>query len=135
MGHGGKRPGSGRKPGSRTQKTREIAERAAAEGLEPLEVMLKAMRLLVDEGKWSEASTIAKDAAPYCHPRLSAVEVAGKDGGPINWAATTAEEIEDALYAEYRGLGIPDAKARALAHASTGEGAGGDAGAVGGKPH
>jgi hypothetical protein len=36
-GRGGKRPGSGRKKGSATKKTREIADRAAAEGITPLE--------------------------------------------------------------------------------------------------
>lgn len=30
------------------------------------------------------AHECAKDAAPYVHPKLAAVEVSGKDGGPIN---------------------------------------------------
>lgn len=42
--HGGKREGAGRKPGSLTKRTREIAERAAAEGKTPLEVLLENMR-------------------------------------------------------------------------------------------
>jgi hypothetical protein len=41
--HGGKRPGAGRKKGSLTQKTREVAEKAASAGITPLEVMLEAM--------------------------------------------------------------------------------------------
>jgi hypothetical protein len=36
MNRGGKRAGAGRKPGSLTKKTREIAERAAADGITPL---------------------------------------------------------------------------------------------------
>ena len=30
----------------------------------------------------------AKWAAPFCHPRLSAVEVSGKNGGPVETQAT-----------------------------------------------
>ena len=44
MGRGGKREGAGRKNGSLTRRTREVAERAAAEGKTPLEVMLENMR-------------------------------------------------------------------------------------------
>lgn len=42
--HGGKRNGAGRKPGALTKRTREVAERAAAEGKTPLEVLLENMR-------------------------------------------------------------------------------------------
>jgi hypothetical protein len=44
LAHGGKRVGAGRKPGSLTTKTREIASKAAEEGITPLEVMLQNMR-------------------------------------------------------------------------------------------
>lgn len=44
MSKGGKREGAGRKPGSLTKRTREVAERAAAEGKTPLEVLLENMR-------------------------------------------------------------------------------------------
>jgi hypothetical protein len=82
-GRGGRRPGAGRKPGSLTKKTREIAEQAAAEGITPLELQLATMRALwaeanagdnLDLEKAERAAAIAKDAAPYVHPRLSAVE-------------------------------------------------------------
>src|SRR5262252_6886498 len=43
-GHGGRRQGAGRKPGSASQKTREIANRAAKDGLTPLEYMLAVLR-------------------------------------------------------------------------------------------
>jgi len=43
-GHGGKRQGAGRKPGSVSQKTREIANQAATDGLTPLEYMLAVLR-------------------------------------------------------------------------------------------
>jgi hypothetical protein len=83
MARGGKRAGAGRKAGSATRRTREIADQAAAEGITPLEVMLKAMRFHVDAKRWDEAATVAKDAAPYVHPRLAAIEHAGPEGGPI----------------------------------------------------
>ena len=41
---GGKRPGAGRPAGAATRRTREIADQALAEGISPLEVMLRAMR-------------------------------------------------------------------------------------------
>lgn len=73
MALGGKRPGSGRKPGSATKKTREIAERASSEGITPLEVILKAMRTADAEGNGREAAHYANMAAPYVHPRLASI--------------------------------------------------------------
>jgi len=78
---GGKRPNAGRKPGSATKRTREIADRAASEGITPLEYMLSVLR---NEAMNPEARfEAAKAAAPYMHPRLAAVEHSGRDGGPI----------------------------------------------------
>src|SRR5260370_40921051 len=82
-GRGGARPGAGRKPGSLNKRAREIAEKAAAEGITPIEVQPAAMRALwtqaneggtLDLDKAIAASAIAKDAAPYIHPRLASVE-------------------------------------------------------------
>lgn len=71
-GHGGRRAGAGRKPGSATKKTREIAEAALESGQSPLEYLLSIMRdQAADEGKRIDC---AKAAAPYIHPRLSSVE-------------------------------------------------------------
>ena len=90
---GGKRSGAGRKKGSLSHKTRAIAARAAAEGITPLEVILRTMR-----SAWARASTdgetvtsfqdalvaaaMAEKAAPYVHPRLAAEkhEVSSADG-------------------------------------------------------
>lgn len=44
MARGGKREGAGRKVGSLTERTRQVAERALAEGTVPLDVMLDNMR-------------------------------------------------------------------------------------------
>ena len=96
MTRGGKRPGAGRRKGSLGQKTRVIAERAAAEGITPLEVILSTMR-----SAWARASTngetvtsfqdaliaaaMAEKAAPYVHPRLAAEkhELRGTHGEPF----------------------------------------------------
>lgn len=77
MAHGGKREGAGRKAGSASRKTREIANAAMAEGITPLEVMLQAMRGAWEAGNKAEAHEFAKDAAPYIHPRLAAVDHSG----------------------------------------------------------
>lgn len=66
-----------------SRKTREIADRAAAEGIMPLEVMLQDMRAKFSTGDLSAAADRAIDCAPYLHPRLSSVEATGKDGGPL----------------------------------------------------
>jgi hypothetical protein len=78
MGHGGARTGAGRKAGSLTTKTREIAEKAASEGITPLEYMLEILRdPRAEKGQRFEA---AKAAAPYIHPRLANVD-AKLEGG------------------------------------------------------
>lgn len=74
-GRGGARPGAGRKPGSATKRTREIADKAAQMGITPLEVMLEAMNTLREAGELEKAASVAKDAAPYIHPKLSAIEM------------------------------------------------------------
>ena len=78
MARGGKREGAGRKPGSANVRTRETAERAAQEGITPLEVLLGAMREAWEENDKAKASGFAKEAAPYVHPRLQAVAHSGK---------------------------------------------------------
>lgn len=72
-------------------------ERIASTGVTPLDVMIADMRLHYDlyqealakkdiataKTELKEARDAAKDAAPYTHPRLAAVEHMGKGGGPI----------------------------------------------------
>lgn len=96
-GRGGARPGAGRKKGSATAKTREIADRAASEGITPLEYMLEVMRRPSDHederiqlAREAMRFEAAKAAAPYMHPRLAAVEHTGKDGGPIDHSLEVA---------------------------------------------
>ena len=73
----------GRKQGAANKRTRQIADAAAKEGLTPLELQLRAMRMLwerahrgpePDLALVKEACSVAAQCAPYLHPRLSAVE-------------------------------------------------------------
>ena len=97
MARGGKRPGAGRKAGTvseATQRRKATAEKALADGVSPLDVMLITMRALWDQavdgsgkvvniGKAMQANVVAKDAAPFLHPKLSSVEATGRDGAPL----------------------------------------------------
>jgi len=80
---GGARPGAGRKPGStgipekRTSKTTELAEKAAAAGPLPLQILLDVMRAYYAAGEYAKAAAVARDAAPYQHPRKQSVTVEG----------------------------------------------------------
>jgi hypothetical protein len=99
---GGRRPGAGRKPGEPTKKTKalkELAEKAAAEGITPLEVMIQAMREAFDKGGAVAAFPFAKDAAPYMHAKISAVELSGPNGGPVAHETThlTPEKVQEGL--------------------------------------
>lgn len=75
MPRGGKRDGAGRKVGAVTSRTREIADKAAAGGLTPLDYMLNVLRdetAAKDDRMWA-----AEKAAPFVHPKLAAVEHSG----------------------------------------------------------
>jgi hypothetical protein len=115
---GGARAGAGRKTGSLTKRTRQIAEAVATQGITPLEVMMKVMHQLYEEaGNVSDqdlgnkelanearikllnmAATVGRHAAPYVHPRLSAIEHTGKDGVPLQsgvLVVPSAMSVED----------------------------------------
>jgi hypothetical protein len=86
----------GRKTGGRTKGTpnKATAQKAAAiaaSGLSPLDFMLQLMR---DETQpIGIRADAAKNAAPYVHPRLAAVEHTGPGGGaiPIVLSSTDAD--------------------------------------------
>lgn len=83
--NGGARPGSGRKKGVPNKRTAETIAKAESSGITPLEVMLKNMRKRAPRNatEAQKAAHIAfvqqaaRDAAPYVHARLSAVQVSG----------------------------------------------------------
>jgi hypothetical protein len=132
---GGARAGAGRKRGSLSKRTREIAEAAASQGITPLEVMMRTMMELYKEAAnyshhhdhgvnttehdhvsvitehriklLNMAAAIARHAAPYMHPRLSAIEHTGKDGAPLQSGvlvvpgAMSLDEWEQAAQAKH----------------------------------
>lgn len=113
MARGGARPGAGRKRGAAEERTREIANKAAAEGITPLEYLLAQMRK--DYPEDADAATkarfdslrfeAAKAAAPYMHPRLNAIEHTGKDGGPIQAEVLSPyEEARLIMFALEQGI-------------------------------
>lgn len=77
MQRGGRRPGAGRPKGALNKRTKarlDVAAQALAAGKTPLEVMLEAMREAYETSGAIAAVPFAKEAAPYVHPRLSAVD-------------------------------------------------------------
>lgn len=97
---GGARPGAGRPKGMPNKRTRELQKAVEDSGITPLDFMLNVMRGKAPEG--ADAAEViaweamrfeaAKAAAPYVHPKLAAVEVTGKDGGPVVIAASNHDE-------------------------------------------
>jgi hypothetical protein len=95
---GGARPGAGRKKGGenlatkvRKEAVREAVEEARAEGITPLEYMLKVMRDVTADNKRRDAMAAA--AASYMHPRLSNTTV------NVNQKRTVEELSTDDLIA------------------------------------
>lgn len=84
MPRGGKREGAGRKAGQPNRKTQAVAAQAIAEGITALEVMVNAMRWHHYAGRYDDAARVARDVAPYMHPRLAAIEHSTKDGKPLS---------------------------------------------------
>lgn len=93
---GGRRAGAGRPKGTANRKTREIADRCAAEGLTPLEVMLDVMRRAHAAADYGTALDAAAKAAPFVHARLSSVDL----------KATVNRDIEEYSDAELIALAM-----------------------------
>jgi hypothetical protein len=77
-------------------KSQAIAQIAIDEGITPLEVLLRAMRAYASSGQWDRAAAIAKDAAPYLHSKLTAIEQTSKEV-PIkapDFSKLTDEELD-----------------------------------------
>lgn len=72
---------------------RKVAAAAAKRGITPLELQLRMMRYhwarawkgkqLIDEAEANKAVAIAEPITNYLHAKLSSVEVATEDGGPL----------------------------------------------------
>lgn len=105
--HGGARTNAGRKKGAesydtkiRREATREAVNAAKAEGITPLEYMLKVMRDETADDK--RRDTMAAAAASYMHPRLSNATV------NINQKRTVEEVSTDDLISALQQSGDSD---------------------------
>lgn len=85
-------------PNKATAERQRAAAARAAAGITPLDFLLSVMAdksndlpVRIDAGK---------AAAPYVHPRLTAVEVSGKDGGPL---VVQTISYADAMLASIKG--------------------------------
>lgn len=107
MARGGKREGAGRKAGSSARITAAQRAEIAAEGITPLDYMLKIMR--DEEAIPARRDDMAKAAAPYVHPKLANIEHSGPDGGPIE--VTNLTDAQLAVIAAGRGGRTPAKKA------------------------
>jgi len=97
---GGQRSGAGRPAGAANKKTREIADRAAEQGVTPLEVMIEAMRDAYAKEGAAAAFMYAKDAAPYMHAKLASTEMTGKGGKDFLQAQPTGVLIVPDIMSE-----------------------------------
>ena len=73
---GGKRPGAGRRVGTATKKTREIANSVGANGITPLEVLINSMRLA-----WKQSEDEGH-AGEHIHMAISCAEKAAHTSTP-----------------------------------------------------
>ena len=106
MARGGKRPGAGRRVGAASERTREIADKAIQGGNSPLEYMLAVMTDAGADNKRRDAMAIA--AAPFIHPRLQAVELAGDKSAPavvmrLSWIDSREKKVPDTMRSGTRG--------------------------------
>jgi hypothetical protein len=88
---GGRRAGAGRKPNVPNRASAKREREVAESGASPLDVMIRTMRSLqaladenTNDAKRFEhylraAAAVAKDAAPFIHPRISTTEQAPSD--------------------------------------------------------
>jgi hypothetical protein len=89
-GHGGLRAGAGRPPGARNKRTIALLDRVKKKGHElPLPRLLRRM----NDKKLSEEyrDSLAAQAAPYCHARLSVV------AAPQRPSAMADDELDRAI--------------------------------------
>ena len=87
MPKGGKRPGAGRPRGSRAKA--DIAEHIKAGGITPLDYFLNILRN--EDNPEEDRMWAAVHAAPYCHPKLNAID----HSGAMSLAMTHEEALDE----------------------------------------
>jgi hypothetical protein len=79
---------TGRPKGAVNRRSREILAEAQERGVDPIQVMFEAIEHFMEraqetrgeeqDGHMLSAVSVAKEAAPFCHPKLRAVEISAK---------------------------------------------------------
>jgi hypothetical protein len=101
-GHGGPRPNSGRKRGSKNKKTElliQAVDVADAVGITPLQYMLETLRNPKTEA--FRKDEMARAAAPFVHPKLNAVAT-------VDASANSCPPLEIKIFSVPRGCQIVD---------------------------
>jgi hypothetical protein len=98
---GGRRVGAGRRPGITMRISEETFESSLVSDEEfdtetatPLNTMLYIMRRCLRRKDYQAAARIAEKVAPYCHPRMSTVQLSGNAENPIVSVAVTVDQFE-----------------------------------------
>ena len=97
----------GRRKGSVNKRTAEVRAKATELGIDPLDVMLMAMRehwkrALAQKNTEKRlylmkvAHNLATAAAAYVHPKLAATQHSGPDGEPVRFVVIGEEEAASA---------------------------------------
>jgi hypothetical protein len=87
-----KPPGSGRKAGTSNKVSKEVAERLAELGCDPIEGM--AMLALDPKNPPELRGRMFAELAQYCYNKRKSMEVCGPNGGPIQAHLLTLEDLD-----------------------------------------
>src|SRR5262245_37105027 len=102
MPRGGRRAGAGRPP--HYPGVNGVGAAIGAKKVNPLFVMEQAMLAHYEAGELGAAAAIACDLAPFCHPKLSSVQVTAHVGVAL-------EVVEEIVDAPDNGAGITNGEA------------------------
>jgi len=90
-GHGGARPGAGRPRGSVNIRSSEIIKKIEESGMTPLDFLVSVYQ--DPQASRTERLQAARAAAPFCHARLSNVEMDVTSPGDQDPESMTDEEL------------------------------------------
>ena len=80
MAHGGKRPGAGRKNGSKARKTVCVQEKLEKLGCDPIEGMVEIAKEAMTNEDYTLAASMYKELAQYVAPKRKAIELSNEEG-------------------------------------------------------
>ena len=78
-GHGGRRPGAGRRKGSRMRRSDALAEKLVESGKCPVDALVRLAEQAEAAGEIGQAIGAWKSILPYIYPKPKAIEIAPND--------------------------------------------------------